>query len=478
MSFGNFLRRLSFDTEKQQGDPNETTEGTTSISSIFTAPGKLIESVNVKTGHLVSDLNQKLDLGGKLDSLKQVSVTKFENVWGSSGSKDEAGRTAEEKIFSSPSKTDSMTGTHTNPFERAPHATEQTTGSVGSSRESDERRDSQASSLLRRQSTNAGPRPPRPPPPTPAALSRALSVDQANIAMNYGKDAHLTKPHPMPGTLEEEEDRFGASCLPPHSKDEDADDASSASEYGAYGDKPVYEKDEPDSPALNTQQTEELHSKGAEEIEERGVSTNEVDSVMDICVPALVNGRLRFVKSNSNPLQNYFATSIGRTSFVHRIEQESVNTQGHLDPSALPALLDKISLLLNECEDAEDFVPAKKILTVSLLFYVTDPGSPGDRTFLFNYIKSQPIWQSLRFWNACFFQSVQEARAKLSEQPEVEKKPEKIACEQLKSYLDTMNVFDLHKTIKHEFLRKHSNLFNLTDEETQNLRSIIDGPAT
>lgn len=478
MSFGNFFRRLSFDTEKSQGDSNETEEGTSSISSIFAAPGKLIESVNVKTGHLVSDLNQKLDLGGKLDSLKQVSVNKFENVvWGAGGSKDETGHGVDEMV-SSPSKDYPTTGTHTNPFEHNRPVAEPATESVGPPTESFERGDSQEKLPLRRQSTNAGPRPPRPPPPTPAALSRAMSVDQATIAMNYGKDSHPTKSHPMPGTLEEEDDRTGVSNPPTRSKNEGEDESSSASEYGAYGDKPVYKQDEPYTAASNSQPTDELAGEAEDQAEESEISKNQVDSVMNVCVPALINGTWNQVRDKEIELQDLLATSIGRTGFVQTIEQESVRTQGQLDPSALPALLDKISLLLNECEDAEDFVPAKKILTISLLFYVTDPGSPGDRTFLFNYIKSQPIWQSLRFWNACFFQSVQEARAKLNDQSASEKKPEQIAYEQLKSYLNTMNVFDLHETIKHEFLRKHSNLFNLTDEETQNLRNIIDGTAT
>ncbi|VDO59006.1 unnamed protein product [Schistosoma margrebowiei] len=33
----------------------------------------------------------------------------------------------------------------------------------------------------------------------------------------------------------------------------------------------------------------------------------------------------------------------------------------------------------------------------------------------------------------------------------------------MKSYLQTMNVFSLHETIKQEFLRKQADLFNLND---------------
>ncbi|KAF7262313.1 hypothetical protein EG68_00381 [Paragonimus skrjabini miyazakii] len=100
-----------------------------------------------------------------------------------------------------------------------------------------------------------------------------------------------------------------------------------------------------------------------------------------------------------------------------------------------------------------------------------DPSRSTERTSLFSYIKTQPIWHTLRFWNACFFQSVQEARAKLAEKNQSDKRPEEIVFDQLKSYLNTMNVFELHTTIKQEFLRKHSGLFNLTDGKKQHLNS-------
>ncbi|KAF8560647.1 hypothetical protein P879_11799 [Paragonimus westermani] len=94
---------------------------------------------------------------------------------------------------------------------------------------------------------------------------------------------------------------------------------------------------------------------------------------------------------------------------------QSVRTEGLIATDGLPVLLEKIGYLLNECQDAEDFAPARKLLTSSLLYYVEDPSRSTERTSLFSYIKPEPIWHTLRFWNACFFQSVQEARAKLAE---------------------------------------------------------------
>ena len=39
-------------------------------------------------------------------------------------------------------------------------------------------------------------------------------------------------------------------------------------------------------------------------------------------------------------------------------------------------------------------------------------GKQRYKNFLYSYLKEQPIWQSLRFWNAAFFDAVQNERAR------------------------------------------------------------------
>ena len=46
------------------------------------------------------------------------------------------------------------------------------------------------------------------------------------------------------------------------------------------------------------------------------------------------------------------------------------------------------------------------------LFIVTTQQGKGYRHFLYSYLCDQPIWQSLRFWNAAFFDAVQCERAR------------------------------------------------------------------
>ena len=42
-----------------------------------------------------------------------------------------------------------------------------------------------------------------------------------------------------------------------------------------------------------------------------------------------------------------------------------------------------------------------------LLFTVEVPGCDPYREYLFNYLRDQPIWHSLRFWNAALFYALQ-----------------------------------------------------------------------
>ena len=41
------------------------------------------------------------------------------------------------------------------------------------------------------------------------------------------------------------------------------------------------------------------------------------------------------------------------------------------------------------------------------VFSENKPGHPLFKHFLYNYLKDQPIWKSLQFWNAAFFDAVQ-----------------------------------------------------------------------
>ncbi|KAL3858732.1 hypothetical protein ACJMK2_008990, partial [Sinanodonta woodiana] len=76
-------------------------------------------------------------------------------------------------------------------------------------------------------------------------------------------------------------------------------------------------------------------------------------------------------------------------------------------------------------------------------------GKTRYKTFLYSCLKEQPIWQSLRFWNAAFFDAVQTERAR---QP---------VC--TRTFTCNMRAFGLGKDLCLEFLRKQSTIASLKE---------------
>lgn len=46
-------------------------------------------------------------------------------------------------------------------------------------------------------------------------------------------------------------------------------------------------------------------------------------------------------------------------------------------------------------------------ITIIISYIVDVPGCEPYREYLYTYLREQPIWQSLRFWNAAFFDALQ-----------------------------------------------------------------------
>lgn len=373
MSFGNFLRRISFDSEKVHTD-SATSENNESpgINSFFTSPSRIFETVNAKTGHFVSDLNQKLDLSGKLDSIKQASVGTLEHVvrgttLNTSDSKDvnQKDDTLENILtqsyvdhdvsdsnlsFASHQSLNDKTKVDLDKMQTGKPASSVHFSPTRVSHISEESNMSSSSSTLRRQSTQNAPRPPRPPPPSSAALSRAMSLDETNLSAQmqslspcekkncptdeqsndqklkyYGKDRTHTLQtvgesrilqQPSESVIEEEEN-------------------SSASEYGENGDQPIYRQETDLTLTSNNQTNVTQNSCEARKISEdktpfpvqcttqqNEATIEEVQEFMDLYTSALIIGRSDYLKSKENELQELLTTPSGRTAFVNALEQE------------------------------------------------------------------------------------------------------------------------------------------------------------
>ncbi|XP_073411010.1 uncharacterized protein KIAA0513 homolog isoform X1 [Dendrobates tinctorius] len=124
----------------------------------------------------------------------------------------------------------------------------------------------------------------------------------------------------------------------------------------------------------------------------------------------------------------------------------------------------------------------------------------GEKNYLYSHLKQQPIWHSLRFWNAAFFDAVHCERRKRSpttrgnggEEEEERDKwyhmtqeerddslqfNENITFGQLGTFTHNMLAFGLSKKLCSDFLKKQSVIGNLDEEKFKQLMDYIERTA-
>ncbi|KAG7169200.1 hypothetical protein Hamer_G024821 [Homarus americanus] len=113
------------------------------------------------------------------------------------------------------------------------------------------------------------------------------------------------------------------------------------------------------------------------------------------------------------------------------------------------------SVMLFECNEAEDFSPAKSLMNMCFTYYheaMTPGGQNRSKEFLYSYLRQQPIWRSIRFWNAAFFDALQCERS----------------CDL--TFTCNMHAFGLSKEMVNEFLRKQVTIASLRPDQVKLLR--------
>ncbi|XP_056138037.1 uncharacterized protein KIAA0513-like [Lampris incognitus] len=101
-----------------------------------------------------------------------------------------------------------------------------------------------------------------------------------------------------------------------------------------------------------------------------------------------------------------------------------------------------------------------------------------EKVYLYTHLKQQPIWHTLRFWNAAFFDAVHCERKKRSpttrekwchmtqeERDDSSKIDENIAFGQLGTFTHNMLAFGLSKKLCNDFLKKQAVIGNLNEEQ-------------
>ncbi|XP_070827693.1 uncharacterized protein KIAA0513 homolog isoform X2 [Chaetodon trifascialis] len=134
-------------------------------------------------------------------------------------------------------------------------------------------------------------------------------------------------------------------------------------------------------------------------------------------------------------------------------------------------------------EDGESPVETKPISTVS----EAPEEKKAEKVYLYTHLKQQPIWHTLRFWNAAFFDAVHCERKKRSpttrekwchmtqeERDDSSKIDENIAFGQLGTFTHNMLAFGLSKKLCNDFLKKQAVIGNLNEEQYKLLTDHIE----
>ncbi|XP_077453657.1 uncharacterized protein KIAA0513 homolog isoform X3 [Stigmatopora argus] len=155
------------------------------------------------------------------------------------------------------------------------------------------------------------------------------------------------------------------------------------------------------------------------------------------------------------------------------------------------------SSIAPKTEDGENQVDTKTRSPVSAV----PEEKVGEKVYLYTHLKQQPIWHTLRFWNAAFFDAVHCEREKRSpttrgtqdgekdkrekwchmtqeERDDTSKMDENIAFGQLGTFTHNMLAFGLSKNLCNDFLKKQAVIGNLNEEQYKLLSDHIEKMAT
>ncbi|XP_055597120.1 uncharacterized protein KIAA0513 [Uranotaenia lowii] len=107
----------------------------------------------------------------------------------------------------------------------------------------------------------------------------------------------------------------------------------------------------------------------------------------------------------------YARTESGRLWFSRLVNAQRAKSK-LVDESTFYSLIQYFAIVLFECNESEDYSPAKTLMNMCFTFYhdIAVPGCAPYREYLYTYLRDQPIWHSLRFWNAAFFDALQTER--------------------------------------------------------------------
>ncbi|XP_052120188.1 uncharacterized protein KIAA0513 [Frankliniella occidentalis] len=268
-----------------------------------------------------------------------------------------------------------------------------------------------------------------------------------------------------------------------HYKMEAANSSSSGSEGDGYG--PSTSIDSPDHDAKYWVRS------GSEGSVRSWASSLSLDSQSDEATAAAVEFMRKYVadlfgspvdisleqKAKFGQLAQMEA---GRLWFARFVNAQRVHNL-RVSESTFYSLVQHFAIVLFECADADDFGPSKSLMNMCFTFYheVDVPGCEPYKEYLSVYLREQPIWHSLRFWNAALFDALQCERqhgvATTLEAVDAEQEyQENVTFGQLGTFTCNMHAFGLSRELCTEFLRKQCVIANLREDQEKMLRDNVE----
>ncbi|KAF4526092.1 hypothetical protein B566_EDAN007586 [Ephemera danica] len=183
---------------------------------------------------------------------------------------------------------------------------------------------------------------------------------------------------------------------------------------------------------------------------------------------------------------HYAQEEAGRLWFSRFVNAQRVQDR-RVTEATFYSLAQYFAIVLFECADCDDFAPAKSLMNMCFTFYYEVPGSPASRQYVFSVLRDQPIFHSLRFWNAAFFEALQCERSlrpvatreevasnRLEALTDERMYQENITFGQLGTFTTNMHAFGLSRELCLEFLRKQCTIASLSTDQEQMLRDNLE----
>lgn len=255
-------------------------------------------------------------------------------------------------------------------------------------------------------------------------------------------------------------------------QENEGDEESSASEYGDEGDKPMYAERAPLESQESVDSVDSLPEQEAEQCKA------EIRTIISTILQQ--NAISPDLEAN---FQNYSMHHTGRSAFAKELKRQTNQTK-ELPASVLNQLGQYASHVLVHCNENDDFAPATQIMQRSFTLYhevrALSMDEHGEQHYLFTLLHDQPIWQSMRFWNAAFFIALQTERrnqtipAGLRDDETLlaeKEQQENAAFIQISKFVWRMHAFGIPRESCVEFLRKQANGENLSKDRCRILHT-------